>query len=240
ATNGWQIEEIRFTDAASTVWTVANVKAMVLTGTNENDVLRGYATNDTLSGGAGSDTLYGAAGDDTLLAGAENDMLVGDAGNDLLKGEAGDDTLQGGAGDDTLDGGTGNDILAGGVHEPGWSNFNGVGNDTYLFGRGDGVDIIRDADTTAGNVDKLVFKAGVAVGQRHLGRWRSRTRLVELQRCGQRHVLVRPGRRGGHHPRRGHHGGQRRQARVQSGRGGGRRAGQPRWRHLGAQDQGHH
>ncbi|WP_304440565.1 calcium-binding protein, partial [Pseudorhodoferax sp. Leaf265] len=165
ATNGWQIEEIRFTDATSTVWTVANVKAMMLAGSADNDVVLGYATNDTLSGGAGRDSLYGRDGNDTLLGSAENDLLVGDAGGDSLKGEDGDDTLYGGAGDDTLDGGAGNDLLGGGNFSANIWDYveNTAGNDTYLFGRGDGQDTIRDVDSTVGNVDKLVFKAGVAV-----------------------------------------------------------------------------
>jgi Ca2+-binding RTX toxin-like protein len=37
----------------------------------------------------------------------------------------------------------------------------GQGNDTYRFGRGDGQDTIGDDDSTADNLDKLVFKAGV-------------------------------------------------------------------------------
>jgi len=36
------------------------------------------------------------------------------------------------------------------------------GNDTYLFGRGDGQDTAIDGDTTVGNTDTLRFKEGVA------------------------------------------------------------------------------
>ncbi|WP_225977322.1 hypothetical protein, partial [Paracidovorax avenae] len=57
----------------------------------------------------------------------------------------------------------GNDILAGGVYDTWNGNYNGAGNDTYLFGRGDGQDVIIDDDATVGNLDKLVFKTGVAV-----------------------------------------------------------------------------
>ena len=169
ATNGWQVEEIRFTDAPTTVWSMANLKTMVLTGSADNDLVQGYASNDMLDGGTGADTLYGRAGNDTLLGGGDNDTLFGEAGNDSLRGEAGDDTLFGNAGDDTLDGGTGNDTLVGSSYfydvygEPVSYPSNETGNDTYLFGLGDGQDVIRDVDTTAGNLDKLVFKAGVAV-----------------------------------------------------------------------------
>src|SRR5690606_15086145 len=47
---GWAIEEIRFTDAPTTVWKVANVKAMALVGMDGNDVLQGYASADVLDG----------------------------------------------------------------------------------------------------------------------------------------------------------------------------------------------
>ncbi|MFY9510143.1 MAG: calcium-binding protein, partial [Rubrivivax sp.] len=63
---------------------------------------------------------------------------------------------------DTLDGGSGNDIMAGGIYDTWNGYFWGYGNDTYLFGRGDGSDSIRDIDTTAGNLDRLLFKSGVA------------------------------------------------------------------------------
>lgn len=41
----------------------------------------------------------------------------------------------------------------------------GAGNDTYLFGRGDGSDTIVDSDSTAGNIDRLCFDAGISHDQ---------------------------------------------------------------------------
>src|SRR6185295_16639066 len=84
----------------------------------------------------------------------ENLTLTGTAaingtGNTLanvLTGNSAANTLTGAAGSDTLNGGQGNDVLNG-----------GVGNDTYLFNRGDGRDVAQDADTTAGNTDRLLF-----------------------------------------------------------------------------------
>ena len=58
----------------------------------------------------------------------------GGDGNDTLIGGAGNDTLIGVDGDDRLVGGTGNDLLRG-----------CAGNDTYVFGRGDGQDVIADS-----------------------------------------------------------------------------------------------
>ena len=73
----------------------------------------------------------------------------------VTTGGDGDDWLAGDFYADTLNGGAGNDYMNGGDE-----------GDTYLFGRGDGQDIIED---TPGFVigpepDQLVFKAGVAVG----------------------------------------------------------------------------
>lgn len=179
ATSGWAIEEIRFTDDPSTVWTVASVKAAVLLGTSANDTLQGYASADSINAGAGNDTVYGrdgndtlngeagadvldgGNGNDTLNGGADNDSLLGGAGNDQLNGGDGADNLQGGVGEDVFDGGAGNDTLIGNYYDGYWNTYNGVGNDVYLFGRGDGQDTIYDADSTAGNLDKLIFKAGV-------------------------------------------------------------------------------
>ncbi|MFT4174272.1 MAG: calcium-binding protein, partial [Rhodocyclaceae bacterium] len=70
----------------------------------------------------------------------------------VLLGGEGDDRLYGEAGDDVLDGGTGNDWLYG-----------GGGNNTYLFGRGDGQDIVRASyDVTANRVSTLQLKAGIS------------------------------------------------------------------------------
>ncbi|MDD5387633.1 MAG: calcium-binding protein, partial [Sulfuricurvum sp.] len=63
-----------------------------------------------------------------------NDTISGiDSRNDTLNGGKGNDTLNGLDGDDTLNSGSGNDILNG-----------GNGNDVYLFGRGDGNDVVTD------------------------------------------------------------------------------------------------
>ena len=81
------------------------------------------------------------------------DILFGTAGDDVISGLGGDDQLYGYAGNDTLTGGAGNDYLVG-----------GDGNDTYLFGLGDGSDVIIDFDSTSGNVDTVQFTAGIQTG----------------------------------------------------------------------------
>jgi Ca2+-binding RTX toxin-like protein len=109
------------------------------------NVIKGGGGNDKLSGAGGNDTLHGGAGNDTLgrreaIANDpdtddvnEAEALVEEAGNDTLYGDAGNDKLYGGAGDDTLYGGAGDDDMDGG---------NGV--DTFVFGPGDGSDVIVD------------------------------------------------------------------------------------------------
>ncbi len=152
STSGWQIEQVRFVDSPMTVWNVADIKSMALIGAGEDDTIVGFS---------GADTVRGGGGDDGLSGGLGNDSLGGDAGNDVL---------QGNEGNDTLDGGAGNDILAGGVYLPGSSTYSGSGNDTYLFGRGDWQDRIYDDDSTAGNLDTIIFKAGVAVADIQVSR----------------------------------------------------------------------
>jgi Ca2+-binding RTX toxin-like protein len=164
ATTSALVEEIRFTDAPGTVWSVANVKAMALIGAAGNDRLTGYATDDVLRGNDGHDTIDALDGNDTAFGGAGDDSIHGNDGNDTLYGEAGNDTLNGRVGDDVLDGGVGNDTLVGGWWSPAHNYIDGFGNDTYLFGRGDGQDIVWDTDSTLGAFDKVVFKAGVLPG----------------------------------------------------------------------------
>ncbi len=92
--------------------------------------------------GEGNDVLYGTNFDDVIDGKGGNDRIIGRGGNDLLIG---------GAGNDVLDGGAGNDELRG-----------GVGSDTYRFGRGDGHDTIIEDSWSAGDTDRVEFKAGVA------------------------------------------------------------------------------
>ena len=113
----------------------------------------GLVLSPAANGTSKSDIYLGDAGNNEFNAGHANDMLSGSAGNDLL---------QGGLGDDVLDGGTGNDTLAGGVLDLRNNGTKGYGNDTYLFGRGDGQDTVFDRDNTVSNLDTVLFKAGVA------------------------------------------------------------------------------
>jgi Ca2+-binding RTX toxin-like protein len=76
----WQVEQIQFADG--TLWSVTDIKQMVLQGTPEDDLLIGYSTDDTITGLAGQDTIFGNAGDDTIDPGPGDDYAEGGIGND--------------------------------------------------------------------------------------------------------------------------------------------------------------
>jgi Ca2+-binding RTX toxin-like protein len=114
-------------------------------------MLYGEAGDDTLNGGIGNDNLSAGDGADTLDGGDGADVLYGETGDDALNGGLGNDNLSGGEGADTLDGGAGNDMLNG-----------GRGNNSYLFGKGDGQDLVTYTyDVAVGKLNTLQIKAGV-------------------------------------------------------------------------------
>jgi Ca2+-binding RTX toxin-like protein len=114
----------------------ANAGDDYITGNANDNVLAGEGGKDVLSGEAGDDILLGGDGSDKLKGGLGNDWLSGGTGRDHLLGQAGNDILNGDSGEDKLEGGLDSDILAGGTSQ-----------DTYVFNKGDGQDLIIDADT---------------------------------------------------------------------------------------------
>jgi len=147
------VQLVRFADG--TEWDYADIMARLLAGTGGNDAVTATMANETMHGQGGNDLLNGAGGDDVVLGEAGDDTVYGGAGNDAVDGGAGNDRVQGDAGNDTLDGGTGNDWLHG-----------GTGNNTYLFGVGDGQDVIDiEQDQTPGRVNVIQFKDGVTADQ---------------------------------------------------------------------------
>jgi Ca2+-binding RTX toxin-like protein len=94
----------------------------------------------------------------TLMGDASNNQLMGHMGEDRLYGLAGNDTLNGGQGNDRLEGGAGDDVLAG-----------GGGYDSYVFGRGDGQDVIDGYDPSLPSnyfpQDQLQFNEGIDAEQ---------------------------------------------------------------------------
>jgi hypothetical protein len=121
-----------------------------LLGDTGDDELRGGAGEDILIGGGDADRLRGGADDDTLYGDAESEDDTGGffglgGGNDSLEGGEGNDRLYGGAGRDELMGGDGEDRLRGGRDVADYL-VGGAGDDTYIYTKEDGADLIYDED----------------------------------------------------------------------------------------------
>jgi len=134
------------------------------------DLLDGSGNSDDISGGHGANNIAAGAGDDLVFGLDGNDVIRGEAGKDQLAGGNGDDLIKGGNGNDILNGGNGNDVLdGGGGHD---SLDGGAGNDTYLFGKGDGQDVILfDYDPSDDKANVLQFKDGVSPSEVVASRW---------------------------------------------------------------------
>lgn len=133
-----KLQAVEFADGRSLDLQIVDKKAREIHGDDNGNELVGFETDDE---------IFGYDGNDTLRA---------NGGNDLLMGGAGDDILYASTGDDVLDGGANNDLLHG-----------GTGSDTYLFGYGDGKDIIQNYDLAdsqnPNSHDRLVFKSNVSL-----------------------------------------------------------------------------
>ena len=153
----------------------ADIKALSLIGSDNDDIINGYNLtndwiygrdgndtlygdlgNDILVGGAGNDTLYGGYGDDTINGDDGDDILYGDNGRDVLIGGLGNDTLYGGYGRDYIEGGDGDDYLNGGYDNDTLSG--GAGNDTYIYNFGYNNDTITDSS----GIDTIKFGEGIS------------------------------------------------------------------------------
>jgi len=108
-----------------------------------------------VTGNDSVNNLQGGAQDEILRGFGGADDVRGGAGADVLEGGAGDDYVDGEAGADVLDGGPGRDFIYGGLSDPG-------GDDTLLFGYGDGVDRVMDFGYRTGEVDTIRMDAGIA------------------------------------------------------------------------------
>jgi Ca2+-binding RTX toxin-like protein len=107
--------------------------------------------NDTIAGGMGDEHLDGGTGTDQLRGFGGDDFVYGDTGNDLLSGGLGDDTVSGGTGADTVSGGAGNDTLTGGAQ-----------GDVFVFGRGQGFDLVSDFQDASDLLNLKAFGFGSA------------------------------------------------------------------------------
>ena len=139
-----------------------------LTGTALGDSIKALAGSDYVNAGGGNDTVDLGEGDDSADAGSGNDEVSGGDGNDSISGREGEDVLDGGAGWDELYGNEGADQLIGGLGDDYLGGGTGndrlqgdEGNDIYLFGTGDGQDIVIDS---IGN-NKVLLTGGLTDSQ---------------------------------------------------------------------------
>ena len=119
------------------------------------DVLYAEGGDDSLDGGAGSDRIYAGGGNDTAQGGAGDDLIESGDGNDIAMGGAGNDEMQGEGGDDTIIGGQDDGSIKGDAITIGDNLYGNGGRDTFIFEKGDGVDMIWDFQA---GIDSLVIK----------------------------------------------------------------------------------
>jgi trimeric autotransporter adhesin len=104
------------------------------------------------SSGGTFDIAIAVFGRPSAIGDLRNNTITGTSADEHFFGFAGNDSIDGGGGDDILEGNVGDDYLAG-----------GQGSDTYRFGRGDGNDLIWNAeDDPAGTkIDRLQFSGDI-------------------------------------------------------------------------------
>ena len=128
------------------------IKQKTLMSPNNYSVIYGFDSDDIIVGGDGDNHIYGRNGNDTLYGGKGSDELHGEAGNDTLYGDDGNDTLIGEEGNDILEGGAGDDNLEG-----------REGSDIYIFGKGDGHDIVYSDEKDTIKLKEGISKDDIAI-----------------------------------------------------------------------------
>ena len=158
---------------------------VIVTGTNDNDLILasnlgddvfglrgddcifGGTSKDKLNGDSGNDIIYGDSGNDIINGNAGNDIIDGDNGNDKIRGGNGEDYISGGEGDDEIFGESGKDEIygdAGNDEIRGGDNADeingGPGKDTIYGGAGNDVITGDDINLDGGDVDTIFGDAG--------------------------------------------------------------------------------
>ncbi|MCC7464441.1 MAG: putative Ig domain-containing protein, partial [Gammaproteobacteria bacterium] len=194
-----------------------NTSSNTLTGNGGDNLLDGGSGADTMIGGAGddrfvvddagdvvgesagegSDTVYaslpyilGADVEHLILTGSASISGRGNGADNIITGNDGDNTITGDKGDDHLEGGAGNDVYTGG-YPSGWGQLDTpLGNNTYDFGIGDGVDRIEgQRDSSSGKLNTVALADGVLPSDITLGVDGDSRLVIALQGTGDR-VLV--------------------------------------------------
>lgn len=146
--------------------TLIGAVAINATGNALNNTLTGNSAANVLDGGLGTDTMAGGAGDDTYVVERATDAVqeTSNAGTDTVLSSASytlptnvENLILTGTGAINGTGNTLGNVLQGNSAA---NVLEGrMGNDTYLFARGAGQDVIRDLDFTTANRDTLAFAA---------------------------------------------------------------------------------
>ncbi|HEY7533856.1 MAG TPA: calcium-binding protein, partial [Nitrospiraceae bacterium] len=166
-------KQVRFADG--TVWDSTTLQTLA---SPSGVTLNGGIADEALTGGIGNDSIVGNAGNDTLTGGLGSDVIFGDAtsdspfspviGNDILVGGPGDDVLTDFQGTNVFDGGPGNDSLR-----------LGAGQDTILFGRGSGNDVVQ-FDGNGSDVDLVQMAADLSPADVQMTRQYPNTNILKL------------------------------------------------------------
>ncbi len=170
----FRIESFRFEDGKT--GGIAQIHAILLAGTNGDDVIIGWDDSLTISGLDGNDVIDAKNGDNTVDGGPGNDTITTGNGNDMVTGGAGIDTITDAGGNNQIAGAGGNDtiildrsdpvaasaftnIIVGG---PGDDRIEAsAGADTYMYNIADGRDTINDYDPVGATSDTLAFGARI-------------------------------------------------------------------------------
>ncbi|NKC29403.1 SdrD B-like domain-containing protein [Falsiroseomonas selenitidurans] len=151
-----------------------------LHGNGGDDVIFGGNGNDTIEAGEGNDWAEGGNGDDRMQGEGGNDTLFGGTGNDTVEGNGGNDIVFGGAGNDRVAGHDGNDTVIGGKDLGQASLVAGQvggivigdtisgdgGADSFIWQKGDGVDLLLDFRASEGDTLTIYGFGGAAAVQR--------------------------------------------------------------------------
>ena len=154
----YAVKEIRLADGTVLAGSGLLDRITSTQGGDGNDALYGYGGSvNHVFGNGGADYVTGGNLGDVLDGGSGDDRLYGQDGDDSLIGADGNDYLFGGAGNNTFNGGAGSDFLFG-------NDINS--NDTYVFNRGDGRDVIADSSYSGPEYqDTIQFGEGIDTQQ---------------------------------------------------------------------------
>lgn len=158
------VEQLKFSDGSIYKLKDIEKELSIIRGTSGDDKLSAFDSRGfTLQGYDGNDDIGGSYSDDILDGGSGNDRLVALRGDDILDGGTGDDYLQGEG-----------------------------GNDTYVFGRGYGVDRICDYGWNENDdKDTILFKEGITKDDLEFTRTASDVLEIKIKDTNDKIILER-------------------------------------------------